>query len=286
MAYIRVAKLFDVSVNTVSKLARDAGAACWKYHDDRVQRLKPRYVQADEIWSFTWCKEAHLESGTAKNPPPEAGDTWTWLALDAETRLLISWAVGDRDFETAQFFLKDLDRRIDPGWRFQLTTDGLSAYERAARIAFRDRQVDYAQIVKRPRTGEDLDRDRRYSPPRAVDSYTNTVFGDPDPEHISTSLIERQNLSLRMSVRRYTRLTNAYSKRRLNHARHAALYLVWYNFVDIHKTLRVTPAMEAGLAGEVRDMDWIVELIEMNTPAPAPWGARRRERDARRRREI
>lgn len=276
-------RICDVALNTVVKLLRDAGAACLAYHDREVRGIRGyRRVQMDEIWSFTHCKEATL--ARRRTPPLHyAGDTWTWLALDVDSRLLLSWAVGPRDQPACDAIVRDLASRLED--RLQLTTDGLIVYRDAVRRFFGDR-VDFAQLAKQYRSGDEPEGERRYSAPRVTETYTRTVSGSPDEQHISTSYIERQNRSLRMAVRRFTRLTDAFSKRIPNHACHVALYVVWYNFVRIHQTLRVTPAMEIGLAGEVRDMDWIVELIEMNTPAPAAWGERRRGRLAARRQEI
>ena len=252
-------RICDVALNTVVKLLRDAGAACLAYHDREVRGIRGyRRVQMGEIWSFTHCKEA-TPAQRQVSPPHYAGDTWTWLALDADSRLLLSWAVGSRDQSACNAIVRDLAARLED--RLQLTTDGLTLYRSAVRRFFGDR-VEVTEI------------------------FTRTVSGEPDEAHISTSYIERQNLSLRMAVRRFTKLTNAYSKRIPNHACHVALYVVWYNFVRIHQTLRVTPAMEIGLAGEVRDFDWIAELIEINTPPPAAWGSRRQARLNARRREI
>lgn len=276
-------RICDVSINTVVKLLRDAGAACLAFHDREVRGIRGyRRVQMDEIWSFTHCKEATL--ARRRTPPPHyAGDTWTWLALDADSRLLLSWAVGGRDQPACDAIVSDLATRLEDG--LQLTTDGLLLYRFAVRRFFGDR-VDFAQLAKQYRSGDEPEGERRYSAPRVVETYTRTVSGTPDEQHISTSYIERQNRSLRMSVRRFTRLTDAFSKRIPNHSWHVALYVVWYNYVRIHRTLRVTPAMEIGLAREVRDFEWIVELIEANTPPPAAWGSRRRERLAERRAEI
>ena len=276
-------RICDVSINTVVKLLRDAGAACLAYHDREVRGIRGyRRVQMDDIWSFTHCKEATLARRRAP-PPHYAGDTWTWLALDADSRLLLSWVIGARDQPACDAIVGDLAMRLED--RLQLTTDGQLLYRYAVRRFFGDR-VDFAHLAKQYRRGDEPEAERRYSAPRVTETFTRTVSGNPDEQHISTSYVERQNLSLRMAVRRLTRLTNAYSKRIPNHAWHVALYVVWYNFVRIHHALRVTPAMELGLAGEVRDFDWIVELIEMNTPPAAEWGTRRREREVSRRREI
>ena len=270
MSLRSVTRITGASINTVTKLLVDAGEACLAYHDRAVRRLGTKRVQVDEIWSFTYAKQRTLDY--ALRAPEGAGDTWTWMALDADAKLFISWVVGSRSHAAAHQLMQDLASRLVR--RVQLTSDGLSLYLPAVENAF-GADVDFAQLVKHYGHDEP-ESERRYSPPRVLRTSPRSVTGQPDEAHVSTSYVERANLTTRMSVRRFTRLTNAFSKKLANHAHHVALYAVWYNFCRIHKTLRVTPAMEAGAAGELRDLDWIVELIEINTPAPGPRGPYRR----------
>ena len=268
------------TLNTVTRVLVAAGEACLDYHNRAVRGVRAQRVQTDEIWSFTYCKESTLARGRAKRPPAHAGDTWTWIAIDADSKLLITWRIGQRDYRTARNFMLDLRSRL--AGRVQLTTDGLLHYLSAVEEAFGD-DVDYARLVKQYGTGENPEDERRYSPPAVLSSDARTVTGDPDPAHISTSYIERQNYTLRMSVKRFTRMSSAFSKRADNHAHDVALYATAYNFTRIHTSLQITPAMAAGLAGEVRDLDWIAELIELNTPPPGPrgpYGPRRRKGEA------
>ena len=257
------------TINTVMKLVVAAGEACLAYHDRAVRGVRSKHIQTDEIWTYTYCKEGTLARGKVRKPPPHAGDTWTWIAMDAESKLLITWRVGPRDYRTARDLMHDLRSRVVG--RPQLTTDGLQHYRGAVESAF-GTDVDYAQLVKQYGTGEDPEGERRYSPPTVLSADARTVRGNPDPAHISTSYIERQNYTLRMSVKRFTRMTSAFSKRVENHAHHVALWATAHNFTRIHTSLQITPAMAAGLAGEVRDLDWIAELIELNTPPPGPRG--------------
>ena len=269
-------RITDVAYNSVVKLLIDAGEACSEFHNRAVRGVAAARLQLDEIWSFTWCKDANVE--TARNPPEGAGDTWTWIALDADSRLIVSWMVGGRDRETAEIFMADLASRVTT--RPQVTTDGLRLYIPAVLGAF-DGRVDFAQLTKR--YGIDVEvpeRSRRYSPPRITGVRRRRIAGDPDEAHVSTSYVERQNLNMRLFSRRFTRLTNGFSRKLENHAHQLALSITAHNFIRINKTLRVTPAMEAGLAGEVRDFKWIVDLIEMNTAPPAPWGSVKRAREA------
>ncbi len=248
-------RLADVSINTVTKLLVDAGEACARFHDEQVRGVKARRVQVDEIWSFTYAKQKNVE--TAKSAPEGAGDTWTWTGLDADSKLIVSWLVGPRDAGSAYTFVEDLAARL--AGRIQLTSDGLSLYLDAVEAAF-GADVDYSQLVKL--YGTAVENETRYSPATCLGCVAKTVTGDPDPKHISTSYVERQNLTMRMSMRRFTRLTNGFSKKIRNHVHMVALYTVWYNWVRIHKTLRVTPAMQAGLTDHLWDMTTIVELID------------------------
>ena len=261
-----ISRLTDVSINTVSKLLVDAGNACAFYHDDAVRGLSCKRIQCDEIWSFTYSKQMNVKA--AKSAPARAGDTWTWTALDADSKLLVSYLVGDRDAGYAHAFMQDVADRLDT--RVQLTTDGHKVYLQAVEDAFAG-QVDYAKLVKMYGSTPEHFKGR-YSPAVCTGAKRVPLSGYPDMKHASTSHVERQNLTMRMHMRRFTRLTNAFSKKFENHAHMVALYTVYYNFVKIHQTLRVTPAMEAGLSDTVRGFEWIVGLIEVNAPRPGPRG--------------
>jgi IS1 family transposase len=248
-----VSRLTDVSINTVSKLLVDAGQACAGFHDERVRGVRSRRVQVDEIWSFTYAKQKNV--ATAKAAPCDAGDTWTWTAIDADSKLIVSWLVGSRDAGAAFTFVSDLASRLRN--RIQLTSDGLKLYVDAVEDAFGG-DVDYAMLQKL--YGADPSAEKRYSPAQCIGTRCEIMTGDP--KHISTSFVERQNLTMRMHMRRFTRLTNGFSKEFKNHMHMVALYTVFYNWTKIHKTLRVTPAMQAGLTDHVWTMAEIVELIE------------------------
>ena len=248
-------RIADVSINTVTKLLVDAGIACEAYHDQHVRNVKARRVQCDEIWSFTYAKQKNVPR--AKAAPMAAGDTWTWTALDADSKLLISYLVGGRDGEYAMALMDDLRSRLAN--RVQLTTDGHRAYLEAVEGAFGG-DVDFAQLVKL--YGETPDADKRYSPAECIGARKTRVEGNPDPAHISTSYTERANLTMRMHMRRFTRLTNAFSKRVQNHAHAVALHAMFYNFCRIHQTLRVTPAMQAALTNHVWSSEELVELLD------------------------
>jgi len=257
-----IARLTGVSFNTVAKLLVDAGKVCADYHDKNVRDVKSARIQCDEIWSFTYAKQKNVKM--AKSAPEGAGDTWTWTAIDADSKLIVSYLVGGRDADYASAFMQDVGERLAN--RVQLTTDGHKAYLEAVEGVF-GADVDYAQLIKIYGASPDSAKGR-YSPADCTGIKKIPIEGDPDEKHVSTSYVERQNLTMRMHMRRFTRLTNAFSKKFENHAHMVALYTVFYNFCRIHKTLRVTPAMEAGLSGTVRDLEWIAEMVEAQAPKP------------------
>lgn len=248
-------RLADVSINTVTKLLVDIGTACQKYHDEHIRGLTTKKVQCDEIWSFVYAKEKNLpEKMRGKFG---LGSIWTWVAIDSESKFVISWLIGNRDAEYAKIFIQDVASRLKN--RIQLTTDGLKAYIEAVDEVF-GADVDYAQLVKL--FGPSLEGETRYSPAVCNGTNKTPVNGKPKREDISTSHVERQNLTMRMNMRRFTRLTNAFSKKIENHAHAIALHFMYYNFVRIHKTLRVTPAMEVGLTKKLWSIEDLVGLIE------------------------
>lgn len=241
----------DVSINTVYKLMADAGRACAAYHDANVRNVRASRIEADEVWSFCYAKAKNVPF--AKKPPPGAGDVWTWTALDSDSRLIVSYMVGDRSGTMATAFMKDLRGRLAN--RVQLTTDGHKPYLEAVEGAFGS-DVDFAQLVKN--FSEDKESE---DSPIDVAVEKRAVTGRPRPEYISTSYVERSNLTLRMGNRRFTRRTNAHSKRITKHYLMLSLFLCHYNWVRIHSSIRCTPAMEAGLTNTLHDMEWIVGLI-------------------------
>ena len=255
----RVAK---VSINTVTKLMIEAGEACAAYHDETVRDVTAQHVQCDEIWAFCYAKEKNVAK--AKAAPKAAGDVWTWTAIDSDSKMILSYEVGDRSGATAIEFMDDLRDRLAN--RVQLTTDGHKAYLEAVEGAFGG-GVDYAQLVKL--YGDAPEKEKRYSPATCVGTHKRRVEGNPDVRDISTSYVERQNLTMRMGMRRFTRLTNAFSKKLENHLLMLSLYFVHYNFVRIHSTLKCTPAMAAGVSGTLHDMEWIVSLIDARAAKPS-----------------
>ncbi len=256
-----VSRIADVSINTVSKLLREAGEACEAFHNEAVHAVHAKRVQCDEIWSFCYAKQRNVQ--TAKAAPEGAGDIWTWTALDADSKLIVSFLIGGRDAGYAHEFMQDVASRLAD--RVQLTTDGHKAYLDAVEDAF-GAGVDYARLVKL--YGEAPHPPGRYSPAECTGIKKSRVAGRPDPKHVSTSYVERQNLTMRMSMRRFTRLTNGFSKKAESHADMVALYTVWYNFVRMHKTLRCSPAMAAGLSDRLWDMTDIVALIDAHAAKP------------------
>ena len=260
------ARTADVSKNTVTKLMIDAGKACAEYQDKALRDLPCRRIQVDEIWSFIYAKEKNV--ARAKSAPAEAGDVWTWTAIDAETKLVPSWRIGDRSGETAIDFMDDLRSRLAN--RVQLTSDGHKAYLEAVEGAFGG-DVDYAQLVKI--YGDAKDGEKRYSPPTCIGARKRRVEGRPDPKHVSTSYVERNNLTMRMSIRRFTRLTNAFSKKIENHAHSVALHFMHYNFCRQHKSLAgSSPAMAASVTDRLWDIEDIVRLVDEAAPKPGPRG--------------
>ncbi|MFL6315053.1 MAG: IS1 family transposase [Terriglobales bacterium] len=247
------------SKGAILRLLADLGTTCAEYHDRHVRKLKVRRLQCDEIWSFVGSK--------AKNTSVEKkaegwGDTWTWTAIDADTKLCVSYLVGGRDSGWAHEFMQDCADRISN--RVQITTDGHKAYLEAVENAF-GADIDYAQLQKIYGAPSEQEQ-RRYSPARCIGADLKVVSGDPDPKHVSTSYVERQNLSMRMGMRRFTRLTNGFSKKAANHCHAIALYFMYYNFARVHQTLRVTPAMEAGLADRVMTIEEICALVKVKKP--------------------
>jgi len=247
-------RMTGVAKNTIVKLLADLGRACADYQDKSLRNLPCRRIQADEIWSFCYAK--------AKNVPESmkgtfgVGDVWTFTAIDADTKLVPSWLVGPRDVGTATEFMRDLAGRLAN--RVQLTTDGLKAYLWAVEDAF-GADVDFAQLQKI--YGQEIPGTHRYSPPVVIGTKTDYVTGTPDEDHVSTSYVERQNLTMRMSMRRFTRLTNGFSKKLENHCAAIALHFMHYNFCRIHKTLRVTPAMAAGVSDHVWEIGEVIALL-------------------------
>ncbi|MEK7992433.1 MAG: IS1 family transposase [Planctomycetota bacterium] len=248
-------RMTGVAKNTIAKLLVELGAACSAYMDKAMRGLTCKRIQVDEIWSFVACKQKQVTSQKAERMI--CGDVWTWVAIDADTKLVPCWLIGQRDAVAATTFIDDLSRRL--AHRIQLTSDGHKVYLNAVIDAYAD-EIDYAQLVKI--YGPDPTEQKRYSPAQCIGTRTDILLGDPEPKHISTSYVERQNLTMRMSMRRFTRLTNAFSKKLENHVAAIALHYMHYNFCRIHQTLRVTPAMEAGLADHVWDLEELLCLLK------------------------
>ena len=262
-----ISRVVGVSINTVTKMLVDAGEACGAYHDATVRDVKAARVQCDEIWTFCYAKQRNVRK--AKAAPLDAGDVWTWTALDADSKLILSYLVGGRDSEYANEFMDDVASRLAN--RVQLTTDGHKAYLEAVDDAFAG-EVDFAQLVKMYGPAPDSAKGR-YSPAECTGVKKRRVAGNPDVDAVSTSYVERQNLTMRMSMRRFTRLTNAFSKKIDNHIHMLSLYFVYYNFCRQHKALGgISPAMEAGLSDTLHDMEWIIGLIDARAPKPGPRG--------------
>ncbi|MGE0407076.1 MAG: IS1 family transposase [Candidatus Korobacteraceae bacterium] len=247
-------RMTGVAKNTVAKLLNDLGCACAAYHNEHVRHLRVRRIQCDEIWSFVGAKAKNV---SIEKKQEGWGDTWTWIALDADSKLCVSYLVGGRDAGWAYEFMEDAASRIRG--RVQITTDGHKAYLQAVEGAF-GMDCDYAQLQK-IYGAPSGDEARRYSPAVCIGCDMKVVSGNPDPAHVSTSYVERQNLTMRMSMRRFTRLTNGFSKKIDNHRHAVAIHFMHYNFCRVHQSLRVTPAMEAGLTDHVWALDELVGLL-------------------------
>ena len=258
-------RVAGVAYNTVVKLLLDAGRAAAIYHDENVRSVSSSRIECDEVWGFVYAKEKNV--ARAKTAPDGAGSVWCWKALDVDSKLIVSWMIGGRDADTAVDFMVDLRSRLEN--RVQLTTDGYPAYIEAVEAAFGG-EVDYAMLVKSFRKGwrGAIAPEARYSPSAPVSAKRTAIQGMPDISKVSTSYVERSNLTLRMGTRRMTRLTNAFSKRLRNHMSAMALYFLHYNFCRMHRTIKCTPAMAAGLDTTVRDCDWIVGLIDAQAQKP------------------
>jgi IS1 family transposase len=251
-----VTRLTGASKNTVIKLLIDAGKACMAFHDANVRDVKAKRVQVDEIWSFTYAKQKNVPG--AKAAPDGAGDTWTWTAIDADSKMILSYFIGGRDGECAMWFIDDLRARLAN--RVQLTSDGHKAYLEAVEGAFGG-EIDYA-ILHKVYGSSPESMKGKYSPAECIGTQKHRVEGDPDPKHVSTSYVERQNLTIRMHMRRFTRLTNGFSKKVENHAYAMALHMIYYNFVKLHSKLRTSPALAAGVSLKLWEIGDIVGLVE------------------------
>jgi IS1 family transposase len=248
-------RMTGIAKNTVTKLLVDLGRACTAFHDKNVRNVSARRVQCDEIWCFCYAKEKNV---TPEQKANGAGDVWTWIAIDADTKLVLSYLCASRNAESAFDFMEDLASRVTT--RIQITTDGHRAYAEAVEGAF-GMDVDYAMLIKL--YGAPSDKyDSRYSPSDMVSTRTAVLSGTPDQRHISTSFVERQNLTMRMQMRRFTRLTNGFSKKRANLEAAVGIHYAYYNFCRVHQSLRVTPAMEAGLTDHVWEVEELLSLLE------------------------
>jgi IS1 family transposase len=268
-------RMTGVAKATVMKLLIDLGTVCSHYQDATLRDLPCERIQCDEIWSFVYAKQKNVP----KDKRDKAGDVWTWVALDSDTKLVPSFYIGPRDLGSAQHFMSDLASRLSS--RVQLTTDRHQPYLSAVRGAFGG-EIDYAQLVKvYGSTSDSKKPERRYSPAVCLEAIPHRVSGDPDPDHISTSHVERLNLTMRMSVRRYTRLTNAFSKKLENHTAAVALHFMHYNFCRVHQTLKTTPAVAAGVTDHVWTIDEIIALLDAAERAvPVKRGPYKKRRQA------
>jgi IS1 family transposase len=250
-------RMLGVGKHTVLRLLEDAGRACAAFHDDHVRGVRAKRIQCDEIWSFCGAKMKNVRE---EQVAAGWGDVWTWVGLDADSKLIVSYLVGQRGPAWAKLFMEDVALRVAS--RIQLTTDGLKMYGDAVEGAF-GCDVDYAMLIKLYGNNS---FDTKYSPGECIGIRSAVLQGNPNPKHISTSFVERQNLSMRMGMRRFTRLTNGFSKKLENHAHQIALYFMHYNYCRIHKSLRVTPAMEARLTNHVWTIEELCGLIPEKKP--------------------
>ncbi len=267
MSMRAISRVADASINTVSKLLVDAGETCLDLHDQLVTHVKAERVQCDEIWSFCYAKERNVP--TAKAAPEGAGSIWTWTALDSKSKLILSYLASGRTQGAAIAFMEDLRRRITG--RPQITSDGHVAYPGAVAVAF-GKNVDFAQLVKTYASEPGREAERRYSPAVCTGAHKIPVIGEPDLAHISTSHVERANLTMRMGMRRFTRLTNAHSKKYANHLYALALFFMHYNFVRQHQAHRLSPAMAAGITDHLWSMEDIAERIDIRVNQPKARG--------------
>ncbi len=250
-------RITGASKNTITKLLVDVGKVCSEYQDKKLRNLPCKRIQCDEVWSFCYSKK--------KNVPEKFkgqfgyGDIWTWTSICADTKLMPSWYIGNRDSESAKIFMKDLASRLAS--RVQLTTDGFSSYIEAVEESFAG-DIDYEMLIKL--YGKDRESEKRYSPPKCIGIRKEKINGNPAKRHTSTSFIERSNLTMRMNNRRFTRLTNGFSKKVENLAHAVALHFMYYNFCRVHQTLRVTPAMEAKVSDHVWEIEEILKLMDSN----------------------
>lgn len=261
-----ITRVTGASKNTAIKLLVDAGKACMAFHDANVQGVNAKRIQVDEIWSFTYAKQKNVAS--AKAAPDGAGDTWTWTAIDADSKLIVSYFVGGRDSDCAIDFMDDLRSRLAN--RVQLTSDGHKAYLEAVEGAFGG-DIDYAMLIKMYGPSTESAKGR-YSPAECTGAKKTRIEGSPDMAYVSTSYAERQNKTMRMHMRRFTRLTDGFSKKIENHAYAVALHMMYYNFVRLHTTLRTTPAMAAGITARLWEIGDIVKLVEDAEPKPTKRG--------------
>lgn len=250
-------RITGAAKNTIVKLLKDVGMACAAYQDKTLRNLPCKRLQCDEIWSFVYAKAKNVP--TAKAAPEDAGDAWTWTAIDADTKLVPCWMIGPRDGGVAYEFMTDLAGRLAN--RVQLTTDGLKAYIEAVEGAF-GANIDYAMLVKLYGNAPEGSPERKYSPNVCLGAKPTTVTGEPDMAHVSTSYVERQNLTMRMNMRRFTRLTNGFSKKLENLGYAVALHFMYYNFARIHQSLRITPAMAAGVDLHVWSLEEVAALAD------------------------
>jgi IS1 family transposase len=253
-------RMTGVAKNTVAHLLVEVGTACAHFQDAHLTNLTCKRIQCDEIWSFVYCKEKNVPKSSSEHLVDQGiGSVWTWTAIDADTKLVPCWFIDKRDAGCATEFMQDLAGRL--AHRVQLTTDGLKVYLHAIYDSFGS-EIDYAVLHKV--YGSEQPDAARYSPAICTGIKKVDMIGEPDKDHVSTSYVERANLTMRMSMRRFTRLTNAFSKKIENHAAAVALYFMWYNFGRVHQTLKMTPAMKAGIAAKPWTVEEILALADSN----------------------